>query len=344
MRPLLGGAAAAWPLAAQAQQPAMPVVGLLDAGSAAQRADAVAAFRKGLAEAGFIEGQNVVLEFRWADGNYERLPELASDLVRRANAIVAPGTTAAALAAKAATATIPIVFGVGIDPVKSGLVASLNRPGGNVTGVSFFIGEMVAKRMQLLRELVPTAHRIAVLINPTDPADEATLRDVQAAASGIEIVVAEAATGREIAMAFARLAREKTDALFVAASVLFTTRRAQLAILSARYLLPAAYSRHSFVEVGGLMSYGTDVDDALRQVGVYTGRILRGAKPADLPVVQSTKFEFAINLNTADALGIDAAYAARHSRRGHRISSLSCCICSRRVVVEADIRKGRLLS
>jgi putative tryptophan/tyrosine transport system substrate-binding protein len=300
-----GGAAATWPLRARAQQPAMPVVGLLDAGSAAQRADAVAAFRKGLAEAGFIEGQNVVIEFRWADGNYKQLPELAADLVRRASVIVAPGTTAAALAAKAATATIPIVFGVGIDPVKFGLVASLNRPGGNVTGVSFFIGEMVAKRMQLLRELVPTAHRIGVLVNPTDPVDEATLRDVQAVASGLEIVVVEAATGSEIAMAFARLSREKTDAVFVAASTFFTTRRAQLAILSARYLLPAAYSRHSFVEVGGLMSYGTDVDDALRQVGVYTARILRGAKPADLPVVQSTKFEFAINLNTANALGID---------------------------------------
>jgi putative tryptophan/tyrosine transport system substrate-binding protein len=195
------GGAATWPLVARAQQPAMPVVGLLDAGSAAQRVDAVAAFRKGLAEVGFIEGQNVVLEFRWADGNYKRLPELAADLVRRASAIVAPGTTAAALAAKAATATIPIVFGVGIDPVKSGLVASLNHPGGNVTGVSFFIGEMVAKRMQLLRELVPTAHRIAVLVNPTDPADESTLRDVQAAASGLEIVVVEAATGPEIAMA-----------------------------------------------------------------------------------------------------------------------------------------------
>ena len=302
---LLGGAAA-WPLAARAQQPTMPVVGLLDPGSAAERADAVAPFRKGLAETGFVEGQNVVLEFRWADGNYERLPTLAADLVsRRVSVIVTPGASAAAIAAKSATTTIPIVFDIGADPVKLGLVASLNRPGGNVTGVSNLSVGLAAKRMQLLRELVPTAHRIAVLVNPTDLTNESAARDAQAAAGGPEIIVVEAATGREIATAFARLAREKTDALFVAASVFFTTRRAQLAILSARYQLPAAHARRSFVEVGGLMSYGTDVDDAIRQVGVYTGRILKGAKPADLPVVQSTKLEFAINLDTANALGID---------------------------------------
>ena len=274
--------------------------------SAAERADAVAPFRKGLAEAGFVEGQNVVLEFRWADGNYERLPTLAADLVfRRVSVIVTPGASAAAIAAKSATTTIPIVFDIGADPVKLGLVASLNRPGGNVTGVSNLSVGLAAKRMQLLRELVPAAHRIAVLVNPTDLTNESAARDVQAAVGGPEIVVVEAATGREIATAFARLAREKTDALFVAASVFFTTRRAQLAILSARYQLPAAHARRSFVEVGGLMSYGTDVDDAIRQVGVYTGRILKGAKPADLPVVQSTKLEFAINLDTANALGID---------------------------------------
>ena len=302
---ILGGATI-WPLAARAQQPAMPVVGLLDPGSAAERADAVAPLRKGLAEAGFVEGQNVVLEFRWADGNYERLPTLAADLVsRRVSVIVTPGASAAAIAAKSATTTIPIVFDIGADPVKLGLVASLNRPGGNVTGVSNLSVGLAAKRMQLLRELVPTAHRIAVLVNPTDLTNESAARDVQAAVGGPEIVVVEAATGREIATAFARLAREKTDALFVAASVFFTTRRAQLAILSARYQLPAAHARRSFVEVGGLMSYGTDVDDAIRQVGVYTGRILKGAKPADLPVVQSTKLEFAINLDTANALGID---------------------------------------
>jgi len=303
---LIGGATAAWPLAARAQQPEMPVVGLLDPGSAAERADAVAPFRKGLAETGFVEGQNVVLEFRWADGNYERLPTLAADLVsRRVSVIVTPGASAAAIAAKSATTTIPIVFDIGADPVKLGLVASLNRPGGNVTGVSNLSVGLAAKRMQLLRELVPAAHRIAVLVNPTDLTNESAARDVQAAVGGPEIVVVEAATGREIATAFARLAREKTDALFVAASVFFTTRRAQLAILSARYQLPAAHARRSFVEVGGLMSYGTDVDDAIRQVGVYTGRILKGAKPADLPVVQSTKLEFAINLDTANALGID---------------------------------------
>jgi putative tryptophan/tyrosine transport system substrate-binding protein len=300
------GSAAAWPVAAYGQPAAMPVVGLLDPGSADGRVDAVAALRKGLAEAGFVEGQNVALEFRWADGDYERLPALAADLVRRrVNVIVAPGASAAAVAARDATPTIPIVFAVGTDPVKFGLVASLNRPGGNVTGVSFLITELAAKRMQLLRELVPAAHRIAVLVNPADLSNELTARDVQPAADGLQVVVVAAATGRDINIAFARLAREKTDALFVAASVLFTTRRAQLAVLSARHLLPTAYSRRSFVEAGGLMSYGTDIDDAIRQAGLYTARILQGAKPADLPVMQSTKSEFAINLNTADALGID---------------------------------------
>jgi putative ABC transport system substrate-binding protein len=302
---MLGGMAAAWPLVARAQRPATPVVGFLDAGSAAERADVVTAFRKGLAEAGFVEGQNVALEFRWADGNYERLAGLAAELVRRpVSVLVAPATSAAALAAKAVASTIPVVFGVGVDPVNLGLVASLNRPGGNVTGVSFLLEEAGAKRMQLLRELVPAAHRLAVLVNPSDLSNESTVRDVQAAAGGLELVVVEAATGREIDVAFARLAREKTDAVFVAPSVLFAARRSQLVVLSARYLLPAAYARRSFVEAGGLMSYGADIDDAIRQVGVYTGRILKGTKPADLPVMQSTKFEFAINLNTANALGL----------------------------------------
>jgi putative tryptophan/tyrosine transport system substrate-binding protein len=218
--------------------------------------------------------------------------------------LVTPATSAAAVAAKAATSTIPVVFGVGVDPVNLGLVASLNRPGGNVTGVSFLFAEAAAKRMQLLRELVPAAHHIAVLVNPSDISNQSTVSDVQAAASGLEIVIAEAATGREIDVAFARLAREKTDAVFVAASAWFAVRRSQLVVLSARYILPAAYARRSFVEVGGLMSYGADVEDAIRQVGVYTGRILKGTKPADLPVMQSTKFEFAINLNTANALGL----------------------------------------
>ena len=305
---LLGGAATAWPLAARAQQPAMPVVGFLDAGSAAERTQQVAAFRKGLAEVGYKEGQNVTLEFRWAGGQYGRFGELAADLVRRrVSVIVTPGSATAALAAKAATTTIPIVFGAGGDPVKEGLVASLNRPGGNATGVNFFTVEVVAKRMQLLRELVPAANRVAVLVNPTDPEGYQTLHDVQAAAGGQQILVREVATGRDIDTALASLAREKADALFVAPGTFFNTRRVQLAVLTARYALPAAYPVRAYPEAGGLMSYGTDILDAFRQVGVYSAHILKGAKPADLPVLQSTKFELVINLNTARALGLDVS-------------------------------------
>jgi putative tryptophan/tyrosine transport system substrate-binding protein len=303
---LVGGAAAAWPLAARAQQSAMPVIGFLDAGSAAARTQQVSAFRKGLAEAGYQEGQNVSLEFRWAEGQYGRFGELAADLVRRrVSVIVTPGGATAALAAKTATTTIPIVFGVGGDPVQEGLVTSLNRPGGNATGVNFFTVEVVAKRMQLLRELVPTAKRIAVLVNPTDPEGYQTLRDVQAAVGGEQVLVREVATGREIDAAFANMASGKTDAVFVGPGTFFNTRRVQLAVLTARYAFPAAYPTRAYPEVGGLMSYGADVLDAFRQVGVYTGRILKGAKPADLPVLQSTKFELVINLNTARALGLD---------------------------------------
>jgi ABC-type uncharacterized transport system substrate-binding protein len=299
---LLGGAAA-WPLAARAQQPTMPVIGLIDAASVADRTDVMAAFREALAEAGYVEGQNIAIEYRWAEGRYDRLPELATDLVRRRVSVIAtPATTAAALAAKAATATIPIVFGVGGDPVQLGLVASLNRPGGNATGVNFFTIELMAKRMQLLRELVPAAKRVAVLINPTDRSFETTLRDVEAAAVGQQVVALEAATGRGIDAAFEGLEREKVDALFVSGGAFFTARRAQLAILAARYALPATYSQRLFVEVGGLMSYGTRFADTWRQVGLYTARVLKGAKPADLPVVQATKFELVINLNTARAL------------------------------------------
>jgi putative tryptophan/tyrosine transport system substrate-binding protein len=299
--------AAAWPIAARAQQPAMPVIGLIDAASAADRSDVMVAFREALAEAGYIEGQNVAIEYRWAEGRFDRLPELATDLVRRrVSVIVTPATTAAALAAKAATATIPIVFGVGGDPVQLGLVASLNRPGGNATGLNFFTIELMAKRMQLLRELVPAAKRVAVLINPTDRSFEMTLRDVEAAAIGQQVVAIEAATGREIDAAFESLEREKVaDALFVSGGAFFTMRRAQLAILAARYALPATYSQRLFVEVGGLMSYGTSFADNWRQVGLYTGRVLKGAKPADLPVSQSTKFELVINLNTARALRLE---------------------------------------
>jgi putative ABC transport system substrate-binding protein len=299
-------AAVAWPLAARAQQPAMPVIGFLDAASAAERTDYMAAFRQGLFQAGYVDGQNVAFEYRWAEGRYDRLPELAADLVRRPlSVIVTPGTTAAAQAAKAATATIPIVFGVGGDPVQLGLVASLNRPGGNATGVNFFTTDLVAKRMELFRELVPGAKRVAVLVNPTDHSNDSALRDVETAAIGQQVLTFEAATGREIDAAFAGLAREKVDALFVSGGTFFSTRRVQLAVLAARYAVPASYSQRNFVEAGGLMSYGTPLADVWRQVGLYTARILKGAKPADLPVMQPTKFELAINLNTARALRFD---------------------------------------
>jgi len=300
----LGGAAAAWPLAAGAQQAAIPVIGFLDASYSAQRTDYMAAFRRGLAEAGYFEGQNVAIEYRWAEGRYDRLPELAADLVRRGVSVIAtPGTTAAAVAAKAATATIPIVFGVGGDPVQLGLVASLNRPGANATGVNFFTIELMAKRMQLLRELVPGAKRVAVLVNPTDRSiSESTLRDVETAASGQQVLAFEAANGRQIDAAFESLLLKKVDALFVAGGAFFDARRVQLAVLAARYAVPAAYSQRTFVEAGGLMSYGTNLADTWRQVGLYTARILKGAKPAELPVMQASKFELVINLNTARAL------------------------------------------
>ena len=300
---LLGGAAMAWPLAARAQQAAVPVIGFLDAASAAGRTEFMAGFRQGLADAGYVEGHNVGIEYRWAEGDYDRLPALATDLVRRrVNVIVAPGTTAAALAAKAATTTIPIAFGVGGDPVRLGLVASLNRPGGNATGVNFFNIELQAKRMQVLRDLVPAAKRVALLVNPTDRSNESTLRDVETAAIGQQILTFEASTGREIDAAFATLAHEKVDALFVAGSAFFATRRVQLTVLAASYSVPAIYSQRSFVDAGGLMSYGTNFTDIFRQVGLYTARILKGANPADLPVQQPTKFDLVINLNTARAL------------------------------------------
>jgi ABC-type uncharacterized transport system substrate-binding protein len=302
---LLGGAAA-WPLAARAQQAAMPVIGFLDAASAPERADFVAAFRQGLAEAGYVEGQNVAVEYRWAEGRYDRLPELAADLVRRGVSVIAtPATTAAALAAKTATATVPIVFGVGGDPVQLGLVASLNRPGGNATGINFFTIELVAKRMQLLREMVPAAKRIALLVNPTDRSNESALRDVETAATGLQVLAFEAATGREIDAAFENLERKKVDALFVAGGAFYSARRVQLAVLAASYRVPTTHSQRTFVEAGGLMSYGPNFASTWRQVGLYAARILKGAKPADLPVVQPTKFELVINLNTARALRLE---------------------------------------
>jgi putative tryptophan/tyrosine transport system substrate-binding protein len=302
------GGAAAWPLAARAQRPALPVIGIVNVGSADASAGAVAAFRKGLGDTGYVEGQNVTVEYHWLEGQYDRLPALMADLVRRRVAVIAPlGSTAAALAAKAATATIPIVFGVGQDPVKLGLVATLARPGGNATGVNFFIFEVTAKRLGLLHELVPKAIRVAVLVNPADATNtETTLRAVQEAARaiGLQIHVLNASTSPEIDAAFATLARERLDALFVAADNFFNSRGAQLLTLAARDRIPATYGFREYVAAGGLMSYGTNVTDGYRQVGVYTGNILKGAKPADLPVQQPTKFVFAINLNTANALGI----------------------------------------
>jgi putative ABC transport system substrate-binding protein len=303
---LLAGSAASMPLAAHAQQAAaMPVVGFLDSGSPRERTQQVAAFRKGLAEGGYQEGQNVALEFRWAEGQYSRFAELAADLVRRRVSVIAiPGSGVGALAAKTATATIPIVFGSGGNPVTEGLVASLNQPGGNLTGVNFFTAELVAKRMQLLRKVVPSASRIALLVDPTDTEGYQSLREVRAAAGGQQVLAFEVASARDIDTAFDSMVREKADALFVAPGSFFNTRRVQLAVLAARHALPAIYAVRAYPEVGGLMSYGTDVLDAFRQVGVYAARILKGAKPADLPVLQLTKFELVINLNTARALGL----------------------------------------
>jgi putative tryptophan/tyrosine transport system substrate-binding protein len=301
--------AAAWPLAARAQQPAMPVVGFVNAGSADASAGYVAAFRKGLGETGYVEGRNVTVEYHWLEGQYDRLPGLMADLVRRRVAVIATiGATPAAIAAKAATTTIPIVFGVGDDPVKLGLVASLARPGGNATGINFFTQEVVAKRLGLLHQLVPKAVRVAVLFNPANATvAETTLREVQEAARtiGLQIQVVNATTIGEIDAAFATLARERPDALFVAADAFFTGRRVQFVTLAARDRIPAIYSNRDIVAAGGLMSYGTNIVNRYHQVGVYTGNILKGAKPADLPVVQSIRFEFVINLQTARALGID---------------------------------------
>jgi putative tryptophan/tyrosine transport system substrate-binding protein len=306
---LLGGAVAAWPLAARAQQAAMPVIGVVNAGSLGASASRSAAFRKGLSETGYIDGQNATVEYHWFSGQYDRLPALMADLVRRRVAVIAtPGGTPAALAAKAATTTIPIVFGVAEDPVKLGLVSSLARPGGNATGTNVFLWEIAAKRLSLLHELAPKAVRIAVLINPGNvPSAEATLRDLPEAARaiGLQIHVLNASTNGEIEAAFATLARDQADALFVAPDTFLISRRVQFATLAARHGIPAAYSTREEVEAGGLMSYGTDIPDMWRQVGIYTGQILKGAKPADLPVVQSTKFEFVINLQTARALGLD---------------------------------------
>jgi putative ABC transport system substrate-binding protein len=297
------GSAAAWPVVARGQQPAMPVIGFVNAGSA--DAGRERAFRKGLGETGYVEGQNVMIEYQWVEEQLDRLPALMADLVRRRVAVIAGN---GAHIAKAYTATIPIVFTVSQDPVRLGLVASLARPGGNATGINNLFTEVAGKRLGLLHELVPKAVRVAVLVNPANPPTaETTLREVQEAARtvGLQIQVLSASTSNEIDSAFATLAREHLDALFVASEAFFFSRRVQFLTLAARDRIPAAYSVRDFVVAGGLMSYGTDPVDGYRQIGVYTGKILNGAKPADLPVVQSSKFEFVINLQTAKTLGLE---------------------------------------
>ena len=304
---LLGGTAA-WPAAARAQ-PAMPVIGFLHRGTPDGFTARLRAFRDGLKDSGYVEGENVAIEYRWGENQMDRLPALAADLVRRRVAvIVAPAGPAPALAARAATTTIPIVFLVGEDPVRLGLVASLARPGGNLTGINAFSSELSAKRLELLHTLVPGATRVAVLVNPANATTtETTLRDLEPAgrAMGLQIQVLNASTPHEIDTVFAPFVRERPDAIFVSIDQLFFRRRVQLVNLASRYAVPAAYALRDFPEAGGLMSYGTNLSDAFRQVGAYTGRILKGAKPADLPVVQASKFELVINAQTAQMLGLE---------------------------------------
>jgi putative ABC transport system substrate-binding protein len=303
----LGGAAVAWPLAARAQQPAVPVIGFISSRGPGDSAGVVAAFHRGLNETAFVEGRNVAIEYRWAEGQYHRLPALAADLVRRrVNIIVSAGGDPAAQAAKAATATTPIVFVTGSDPVKVGLVTSLNRPEGNITGVHVFLLGLGAKRLGLLHDVVPQADLIAVLVNPNLMDAETQLRDVQEAARslGLQVHVLRAGTEGEIDNAFATLAQERTQAVLVGADPFFTSRRDQIVALAARYAVPAIYELREYAAVGGLMSYGTSLTDGYRQVGVYAGKILKGAKPADLPVLQPTKLELVINLKTAKMLGL----------------------------------------
>jgi ABC-type uncharacterized transport system substrate-binding protein len=303
---LLGSAAVTCPLVARAQQQPLPVIGFLDVINSPHR---LAAFHQGLGESGYIFGQNVAIEIRSAEGHYARFPELVADLVRRqVSVIVAPGTTPAVLAAKAATTTIPIVFGVGDDPVKLGLVVNLARPGGNATGINFFTAELAAKRLGLMRDLLPAATRVAVLVNPADPIRRETIMGevkTAAAAVGLQFQVVNASTSREIDAAFGTFTSARPDALFVGPDPFFYSRRGQLALLAARHAIPASYAIRDYAEAGGLMSYGTNITDAYRQVGVYAGRILKGAKPADLPVQQSSKFELVINLQAARTIELD---------------------------------------
>ena len=304
---LLGGAAVTWPLAVQAQQ-AMPVIGFLYSQSPEGSMESLGGFRQGLKDTGFLEGDNVTIDYRWAENRPDRLPALVAELVRRRVTVIAAMDSPSALPAKLASTTIPIVFGVGEDPVRLGLVTSLARPGGNLTGVNFFAAELTAKRLELLRELVPAAVRVAVLVNP-DNAEitEPTLRDVEATARsmGLQIQIVNVRTSRELHAAFETLAREPPDVLFVSSGPFFNARRVQLALLAGRYGLPSIFTGRQYAQAGGLMSYGASLIGAWHQAGVYTGRILKGAKPADLPVVQSTKFELVINAATARILGLE---------------------------------------
>ena len=304
---LLGGAAVAWPLAARAQQVAMPVIGFLNAGARDVFAPRLGVFWRGLSENGYAEGRNVAIEYRWAEGQFDRLPAMAADLVRRHATVIAAFGPPAALAAKAATSTIPIVFVTGNDPVQAGLVASLNQPSGNVTGVYLLIGGMEDKRLGLLRDLVPQAGLIGVLINPRSPDGQAQANALQAAAHAVgqRILVVEAGSDNELDGAFATLAQHRASALVITSDIFFNARRERIVALPARYAIPAIHPLREFAEAGGLMSYGTSVLDAYYQNGIYVARILKGAKPSDLPVLQSTKFEFVINLKVAKTLGLE---------------------------------------
>jgi putative ABC transport system substrate-binding protein len=307
---LLGGATIAWPLAAraQAQQVAMPVIGFLHPGSPEANAKFTAGFRKGLSETGYVEGRNVAIEYRWAHGENGRLPELAADLISRPVSVIAtPGSVAAAVAAKAATTTIPIVFMIGVDPVQAGLVVSLSRPGGNVTGTTSMNAGLMAKQLGLLHQLLNRDTRFAFLVNPNNPQSRSVVTDVQATASamGQQLEILTATTNRDIRPAFDVAVRKRTDALLIQADPLFANRPVQLATLAARHAMPAIFTLREFAEAGGLMSYGSNLTDLFRLTGIYTGRVLKGEKPADLPIQQATKFEFVINLQTADALGLE---------------------------------------
>jgi len=303
---LLGGAAATWPLAARAQQPAMPVIGFLSSASPGPYQPFLSAFHAGLKESGYIEGHNVTIEYRWAQGEYARLPKMADDLIRLRVSVIAAAGTPAALAGQAATASIPIAFVVVDDPAKLGLVNSLSRPGGNATGVNFFVAELGSKQLGLLHEVIPAAVRVGLLVNPTAPTTELVTRDVMTAAAAmrLQIEVVEAKNSPEIEAAFVTLVRNRADALLVGPDAVLLSRRLQLVILAARHAIPTLYNVREYPEAGGLMSYGTLQTEAYRQFGVYTGKILKGAKPADLPVIQSSRFELVINLPTARAIGL----------------------------------------